>query len=78
MFSSLLGFYPVMQVYSDTVAIFKLSRMCILSTSFSGTASLLSRYASRPVGYKSRKQMKTFILTNSFSFKYMYDCLKKN
>lgn len=33
-----------------TVAILRLSRMCILSTSFSGTRSALSRYAKRPVG----------------------------
>lgn len=43
-------------LWSDTVAIFKLSRMCILSTSFSGTESGLSRYASRPVGWEHTRQ----------------------
>lgn len=35
-----------------TEAIFRLSRMCILSKSFSGTGSELSRYARRPVGWR--------------------------
>lgn len=43
------------QVHLLTVAIFKLSLTCILSASFSGTGSVLSRYASKPGGLKTFK-----------------------
>lgn len=49
-------YYIKVHVCPHTVAIFKLSRTCILSTSFSGTGSGLSRYANRPVGYKHRDE----------------------
>ena len=44
-----------MESIKVTEAIFRLSRMCILSTSFSGTGSELSRYARRPVGWRRDK-----------------------
>lgn len=40
----------IRQLHLLTVAIFKLSLTCILSASFSGTGSALSRYASKPGG----------------------------